>query len=402
MPDTSLDAEATGGLNDGRLTTQLIILTIIRTIMNTGLRMSYPLLPVFARSVGVDIQALAVALTGGQLVGVFSPIIGSTAEARGRRVVIVMGIGVIGCGCLLVYAWPVFGTLAAAFVVIALGKVAIDPAVQAYLGDRIPYERRGLALGISEFSWAGAFLLGVPAATWLIAHFNWQTPYGVLALCSVISIGVVLFTIDNDSPKQATRFLMVQGIRTALTSRAAVAGLVLGAAMNGANQMINVVFGSWIELSFGVQLAALAAASAVIGASELLGEGSVAGLSDRVGKRRMVMGGLLLNTIICSILPFTGFSLMAALIGLFFFYISYETALVSSLPLATELSPGARAMYMSIYISALALGRAAVTALSTVIFEVNLPSVPMLGNCLFAAVLNVISLIVVWRFIQAE
>jgi predicted MFS family arabinose efflux permease len=160
---------------------------------------------------------------------------------------------------------------------------------------------------------------------------------------------------------------------------------------------VNVVFGSWIEASFGIQLAALAAASAVIGASELGGEGVVTFFSDKFGKRRLVMLGIGGNIIACLILPFTNFSLTAALLGLFIFYLSFELSLVATIPLATELSPNARAMYMTMLVSAFTFGRAIVTPISPILFNYGL-----MANCLAAIILNIIAFTAVWRVIQVK
>ena len=48
------------------------------------------------------------------------------------------------------------------------------------------------------------------------------------------------------------------------------------------------IFGVWLEDSFDLQIAALGAASAVIGLSELGGEGLVAAFVDRLGKPRAI------------------------------------------------------------------------------------------------------------------
>ena len=52
------------------------------------------------------------------------------------------------------------------------------------------------------------------------------------------------------------------------------------------NELVNLIFGVWLEDSFGLQIAALAGASAVIGFSELGGESLAALLTDRIGKPR--------------------------------------------------------------------------------------------------------------------
>jgi predicted MFS family arabinose efflux permease len=96
----------------------------------------------------------------------------------------------------------------------------------------------------------------------------------------------------------------------------------------------------------------------VIGASELSGEVLVSGLVDRLGKRRAVAIGLTLNALVVLALPLVGRTLTGALVGLFLIYLTYEFTVVSDLTLMTEVVPHARATFMSIVISATAIGRA--------------------------------------------
>jgi predicted MFS family arabinose efflux permease len=63
-------------------------------------------------------------------------------------------------------------------------------------------------------------------------------------------------------------------------------------------------FGVWLEDSFGLQIAALAGASAVIGLSELSGEGLVALLTDRIGKPRALVLGLSANAVTADLAAF--------------------------------------------------------------------------------------------------
>ena len=118
------------------------------------------------------------------------------------------------------------------------------------------------------------------------------------------------------------------------------------------------IFGVWLEDSFDLQIAALGAASAVIGLSELGGEGLVAVFVDRLGKPRAIGLGLAANCLAALALLFLGRTQAGALVGLFFFYITFEFTLVSIIPLMTELLPSARATLMAFNVAALSLGRA--------------------------------------------
>jgi predicted MFS family arabinose efflux permease len=233
--------------------------------------------------------------------------------------------------------------------------------------------------------------------TWLIATYNWQAPFAVLSILTGISFIVAFFVLEPDKPESINRVSFMRAVGLSLDSKMAIAGLVLGFGIGAANQLISVMFGAWIEASFGIQLGALAAAAAVIGVSELLGEGIVTGFSDRFGKRRMVLLGIVATIIAALILPFSSFNLNAALVGLFFYYLVFETTVVAAIPLATEMSPNARAMYLTVYVAVVTFGRALFTPLAPYFFQYG-----FLVNCVVAAILNLIALFAVWKFIRIK
>ncbi|MBI5667001.1 MAG: MFS transporter [Chloroflexi bacterium] len=372
------------------------LLTGTRTITDTGFRMIYPLLPVFARGVRVEVSAIVSVLALMQLLGLVAPFIGRVSEQRGRKFTILLGLLLYMAGMVSVFVWPDFTGLAIALLVGALGRTALNPAMQAYIGDKVPYHRRGLYLGLVELAWSGAFLFGVPAMTWLIANYNWQTPFLALAILSVVSFVMIWLRIEPDAPV-VHHIAFLPALRAAISSPMALAGLCLGFSISAANQLVSVVFGTWIEASFGIQLAALAVAAAVIGMSELGGEGIVTFFADKFGKRRLVLLGVSGNILACLILPLTGTNLNLALVGLFFFYLTFELSVVASIPLATELSPDARAMYLTVLMTAVTLGRALLTPVAPVLFASGL-----LANCLVAAGLNLVAVFAVWRYVTVK
>lgn len=372
------------------------LLTGTRTITDTGFRMIYPLLPVFARGVRVEVSAIVSVLALMQLLGLVAPFIGRVSEQRGRRFTILLGLLLYMAGMTSVFVWPDFTGLAIALLVGALGRTALNPAMQAYIGDKVPYHRRGLYLGLVELAWSGAFLFGVPAMTWLIANYNWQAPFLALGILVAVSFVMIWLRIEPDAPV-VHHAAFLPALRAAISSPMALAGLCLGFSISAANQLVSVVFGTWIEASFGIQLAALAVAAAVIGMSELGGEGIVTFFADKFGKRRLVLLGVSGNILACFVLPLTGVNLNLALVGLFFFYLTFELSVVASIPLATELSPDARAMYLTVLVTAVTLGRALLTPVAPALFVSGL-----LANCLVAAGLNFVAIFVVWRYITVK
>jgi predicted MFS family arabinose efflux permease len=332
--------------------------TAIRTVLNTAHRMVYPFLSIFARGLGVDLTTMSLVLTARSLVGTFGAFTASVADSHGRKLGMLFGVGLFTLGTALVVFQPTFWVLAVALSLATLGKYIFDPAMQAYLSDRISYQQRGLAIAVTEFGWSLAFVLGVPLMGFLIARAGWMAPFPLLALLgALIFIGIVLMLPKDEKPREEGKPLWVN-FRSVLTYIPALAGLAVGLFASTANEVVNLIFGVWLEDSFGLKIAALGAASAIIGLSELGGEGLVAAFVDRLGKPRAIAIGLLTNSLAALSLPFLGRTEAGALAGLFFFYISFEFTLVSCIPLMTEILPGARATLLSFNVAALALGRA--------------------------------------------
>jgi predicted MFS family arabinose efflux permease len=92
-----------------------------------------------------------------------------------------LGLVLFSVGASLVAVWPLFPVLVVSMVLATLGKVLFDPTMQAYLGERVHYSRRGLVIAVTELGWSGAFLLGVPLAGWAIAAHGWAAPFPWLA-----------------------------------------------------------------------------------------------------------------------------------------------------------------------------------------------------------------------------
>jgi predicted MFS family arabinose efflux permease len=348
---------------------QLIIFMLLRTILNTMHRMVYPFLAVFARGLGVDITALSLVVTVRSFAGMLGPLFAPVADWRGRRLGMLIGIVIFTLGTGLVALYPNFYILSAAMILGVFGKYMFDPAMQAYFGDRIPYEQRGTALAVTELSWSMAFIIGVPVMAFLIARYGWTAPFPLLALLGIFMAVVIWRIVPREDKHHNPMNNSREGYRAVFTSIPALAGVSIALWASAANELVNLVFGVWLEDSFGLKIAALAGASALIGLSELGGEGLVATLTDRIGKPRALALGLTANAVASILLPFIGKTQVGALVGLFLFYISFEYVIVSHIPMMSELVPKARATAMSLNIAGHSIGRALGALLAAFIYQ---------------------------------
>ena len=99
---------------------------------------------------------------------------GPLADRFGYRLMMLGGLSLLVLGMFTAGVLPYYGVVLAAIFLAGLAKTVFDPAVQAYTGERIPYRRRGLAIGLLEFSWAGSTLLGIPLIGLLIDRWGWR------------------------------------------------------------------------------------------------------------------------------------------------------------------------------------------------------------------------------------
>lgn len=347
----------------------LVTFMLLRTILNTAHRMVYPFLSVFARGLGVDISSMSLLMTVRSLVGSTSPLFAPIADRRGRRFGMLLGVAIFTLSMSIVAIYPSFWTLAATLILAMLGKYMFDPSMQAYFGDRIPYAQRGTALAITEVAWSLSFIIGVPSMGFLIAKFGWSAPFPVLTALGLLILLVIRRIVPREDPHHAPTVNSHDGYRAVFTSIPALAGISIAMWASASNELINVIFGVWLEDSFGLKIAALAGASAVIGISELSGEGLVALTTDKLGKPLALGIGLVGNALASILLPFIGQTQAGALIGLFLFYITFEYILVSHIPLMTELVPSARATALSLNVTGHSLGRALGAFLAALIYK---------------------------------
>jgi predicted MFS family arabinose efflux permease len=375
-----------------RIRYQLTLFTIIRAVINTMYRMIYPFLGVFARGLGVNIAELSLALTARSVIGTFGPFAAIVADKRGRKFGMLLGLGVFTGGVAVVVFWPTLIGLTIALVMSTMGKYIFDPSMQAYIGDRVPYERRGLAIAITEFGWSLAFILGMPLMGFVISRNGWMAPFPLLLLMGALMFGLLYFILPREDHQPDPDATVFSNVRLVLVSVPALAGLSIGLWASAGNEVVNLIFGVWLEDAFALKIVALAGASAVIGFAELGGEGLVALFVDRLGKHRAVAIGLIANSGSALLLPLLGQTSAGALVGLFLFYITFEFTLVSIIPMMTEVLPGARATVMALNVAGESLGRAIGAPLAPFLYHYGFPIVTI-----GAVVFNIFALLALMR-----
>jgi predicted MFS family arabinose efflux permease len=341
----------------------LSLLTAARLVINTAHRLVYPFLPVIARGLGISLERAGLLVSVRWAAGLATPAVSATVgrgERRKRQ--IIAGLGLFVSGASVTAATSVFVGALAGFALMGVAKPAFDVAAQAYLADRVAYEKRARVLGVFEITYAGALLIGAPAAGWLIDRFAWEAPFWALAGLAALAAATAFWVLAADRPHE-------RGTAPLLSwDRPAVAFLGVLALFAGGAEVLFVVFGAWLEDSFGLSIVALGGTSVLIGLAELVGEGATVAVTDRLGKRRSLAAGLIVAAAGYLLLIPAGSSQLGGLAALALGLAGFEFAILASVPLQTEIKPHARVRYLSWAVVTMGTARAVGAGLGPVLY----------------------------------
>ncbi len=338
---------------------QLAAAIFCRLVLNTAKRFPYPFAPMLSRSLDVPLTWVTTLIAGTQATALAGTVTGPLTDRLGTQTLMTAGLGLEVIGMLTAGTLPFYSVVVAALLLAALGKTLFDPAIQSFVGHRVPFKRRGLVVGLLEFSWAGSTLVGIPAIGLLMTRWGWQSPFLALGVLGVISIFSLRLLPDNNPV--ALRSSEAKSVWPFLRRLAAqpqalgILGYVFLVSL--ANDNFFVVYGAWFESAFHLSIAELGFSTMAIGMAELMGEALTAWLGDRVGLKRAVIIGLSITIMCYSLLHVAQNSVFWALACIFGLFLSFEFTIVSSISLATELVPGLRATMMAGFYAASGLGR---------------------------------------------
>jgi predicted MFS family arabinose efflux permease len=371
---------------------QVTSFVFIRLAFNTLYRMIYPFLSYFAKGMGVDLRTFSYAITARSLMGLITPLLASVADSRGRKTGMLVGTFTFTAALCLVVFWPTYPAFFATLSLSFIGYLIFVPSMQAYLGDKVPYEKRGRVLGITEFAWSLSAIIGVPLMGLIIARQGWLAPFPLLALLGALSFIMLAWMLPKDPIPQEGNPGFWKNLRTVFTYPPAVAALIMAGFYTAANETVTLVYGVWVEGAFTLGIASLGATALAIGISEFGGEALVTLFTDKIGKRNALAIGIIGNCLAALALPLLGRWMVGAMVSLFLFYLTFEFTMVSGIPLMTEILPSARATMLAAHMSLIAVGRSIGDLVAPTLFTQSLlPGIA--ANALVAIGFNLLALI---------
>lgn len=338
---------------------QIMLMLISRFTLNTSFRMIYPLLVFLAQDFAVDLTTASLLVTMQVGVSLLSPLGGILSDLRGERTTLMGALLFFCSGTLCCMLAPSFALFLTGYALTGLGAALYQPALQSYISARTDYARRGRVLGLIETSWALSALLGVTLMTYVVQISGTRAA----AFAMLFGMGLLLMggthmilPADRTSPHVAHVPRCRAGM-VALSRRSVWGAILLLICMLWSIELIFVVYAGWLQADFGATTEQLGLIFGLLGFVELGGSGGSALLTDRLGKRRAVLLGLVALAMAEAALPFSAgkwplFLPLFLLMGLCF-----EFTLISTFPLLSEMVPLMRGTVLALGMAAMGIGR---------------------------------------------
>ena len=165
-----------------------------RLAIDTTTQLFFPFLPTVALGLDMDIVVLGRLVSLRSLAGLSAPLFGSAADSYGYRRIMRLSLLLTAAGMFLLGSGAGIWSVVAGMIVSGAGLTGFLPTCQAYISARLPFAQRARGIGVLEYSWALAGIVGLPLMGFLFGRFNWQLPFLVLGaamLASWVLLGFV-------------------------------------------------------------------------------------------------------------------------------------------------------------------------------------------------------------------
>ena len=267
-----------------------------------------PILPRISEAIRVPEQLLGTLISAyAAAVGIFALVAGPVSDRVGRRAILRVGTAAMAVALLLHGFADSFASLLVLRVCAGTAAGVLSVAVTAYIGDIIPYARRGAAMGWVMSGMAFGQILGIPAGTLLAGSSGFQTPFmifgGVMVAAWVLTMTVLPVVPSQSSTPLGVRSALV-GYVDLLRRRDIAAASVASVVMMLGVSLYIVYYPAWLEAELGASPGSIAVMFLFGGVANAVAGPFAGRLSDRIGRRRLVVGSSLALAPLMAVTPF--------------------------------------------------------------------------------------------------
>jgi predicted MFS family arabinose efflux permease len=253
-----------------------------------------PILPKIGEQLNIADTLLGTLVTAYSLmVGLFAIISGPISDRIGRRRILLIGTGIMAVS-LVCHYWVVdyFSFLAVRVFSGVAGGILSGAAV-SYIGDYFPYSRRGWALGWVMSGSAFGQIFGIPMGVVLAGRFGFRAPFYLFAVTMALTYILLWMRLPQPPIRKREDRLTIRGAISdywEMLKRKEIAAAAVAFFLMFLGVSIYVVyFPTWLERSMGFSSNQIATLFLVGGIANVLTGPQAGKLSDRIGRKLIVL-----------------------------------------------------------------------------------------------------------------
>jgi MFS transporter, DHA1 family, inner membrane transport protein len=219
------------------------------------------------------------------IAGLISGTVLDRFDRRRAMLFLYAGFGIATLFCALA---PGYYSLTAARALAGAFGGVCGAVIMAIVGDVVPENRRGRAMGIIMSSFSLASVLGVPIGLYLANTFSWHAPFFLLAAASGLILVAASFLVPSiKTKKEERRASPLAHLLEILLHRGHMAAFAFMAAVNLTSFLVIPYISPYFVKNAGLRETELPYIYLVGGLSTIFTMNLIGRLSDKFGKRRL-------------------------------------------------------------------------------------------------------------------
>lgn len=253
-----------------------------------------PILPEIGKKLNTPVELLGNLVTVyAVMVGIFAIIMGPFSDKIGRRKILLIGSGSMA---IFLFCHLIVVDFKSFMVVRAMAGMAggvLSGAAVAYVGDYFPYEKRGWANGWVMSGIAVGQILGIPMGTFLAEQFGFKSPFFVFGIVMALTFILIYMKVPQPNVVLHTDKLTivstfskyVQLLKRKDVSFVAICYLLMFLSLS----VFIIYLPTWLEDSFDSSLTTIGYIFAVGGVANVIAGPSSGWISDKIGRKNMII-----------------------------------------------------------------------------------------------------------------
>lgn len=255
-----------------------------------------PILPMIGDQLGIaDAMLGTLVSVYSIMVGICAILAGPVSDRIGRRRILILGTGTMTLA--LALHGFVTGYLSFLAVRVFAGSAGgiLSGAAVSYIGDYFPYEQRGWATGWVMSGAAFGQIFGIPLGILMASRWGFRSPFYLFAVTMALTVLLLALRVPQPNVRRSEQGLSVrkaasdymQMLRRPEIRWAAIAFFMMFLGVS----IFVIYLPTWLERDLGVTGDQIAIMFLIGGIANVLTGPQVGKLSDRIGRKGIILLG---------------------------------------------------------------------------------------------------------------